>query len=360
MKRANGTGCIYKQKGKLRKPYRVMITLGYADDGKAIRKTLGTFAKRKDAEEALIKYNHDPYDLDRDTITLGQCWEWMLEEKERKGVDLTKGGYRSITNHFKHLLNVPISSIKTPVLQAVVDECSKKLKYASLSFMKTYLGAAFNVAIKNDIVYKNYAKYIVLPKAEKSEIHKPFSIEDLAVLWANKDNLIVKLLLVYIYTGMRTIELYKMEVDNIDLKKRIMIGGVKTKAGKNRIIPIHDAIYNFVAELYSVAKFKKSTTLLEDERYPRIFRLACIRICKQLKITPHIPHDCRHTFVTLASESSMPEFELKKIIGHSQGNITGDIYTHTTVKRLLKAVNLLPNEEQVLKRVVNHSEKLGC
>lgn len=48
MKRANGTGTVYKMKHKaLRKPYRAVVTLGYNSEGKPLRKSIGTFATQK-------------------------------------------------------------------------------------------------------------------------------------------------------------------------------------------------------------------------------------------------------------------------------------------------------------------------
>ncbi len=45
MKRANGTGSVYKMKHKkLCKTYRAMVFLGQDSNGKTIRKTIGTFA----------------------------------------------------------------------------------------------------------------------------------------------------------------------------------------------------------------------------------------------------------------------------------------------------------------------------
>jgi integrase len=45
--------------------------------------------------------------------------------------------------------------------------------------------------------------------------------------------------LVMIYTGLRASELCHIEVKNIFIEDRYMIGGMKTKAGTNRKIPIH-------------------------------------------------------------------------------------------------------------------------
>ena len=61
MKRANGTGTVYKMKHKaLRKPYRAVVTLGYNSEGKPLRKSIGTFATQKEAYNALALFSTNP------------------------------------------------------------------------------------------------------------------------------------------------------------------------------------------------------------------------------------------------------------------------------------------------------------
>ena len=62
MKRANGTGCIRKLSGKRRKPFQVMITVGFDYDAKTMKATqkmkqLGTYETKEDAEQTLADTN---------------------------------------------------------------------------------------------------------------------------------------------------------------------------------------------------------------------------------------------------------------------------------------------------------------
>lgn len=47
---------------------------------------------------------------------------------------------------------------------------------------------------------------------------------------------------------MRPGELVKIETANIDIESRTMKGGIKTKAGKNRVIPINKKILPFIGQ----------------------------------------------------------------------------------------------------------------
>ena len=54
-----------------------------------------------------------------------------------------------------------------------------------------------------------------------------------------------------IYSGYRINELLNLICGvNVDLDKNIFIGGFKTKAGKNRIVPIHHKILPYIQTRY--------------------------------------------------------------------------------------------------------------
>ena len=55
MKNGNGTGNIYKMKDKSRKPWAVRVTTGYTLEGKQIRKYIGTYETKREAQESLFE-----------------------------------------------------------------------------------------------------------------------------------------------------------------------------------------------------------------------------------------------------------------------------------------------------------------
>ena len=67
-----------------------------------------------------------------------------------------------------------------------------------------------------------------------------FSKEEIKDLWKNKSNKIITQLLILIYSGMRAGELYA--VKDVKLSDRYLISGIKTEAGKNRVIPLRKEI----------------------------------------------------------------------------------------------------------------------
>ncbi len=347
MKRGNGTGTVYKMKHKpLRKPYRAVITQGWTDEGKAIRKTIGTFEKAKDAWDALARYHADPTQFEAKKVTFGQCWQWLLEDKQRAGIGLT--AYKAVEGKIQHIMKINMQDIRTALLQHVIDD-NIHMSGSYLESIKTALSGAFKVAMKNDIVSKNYASLIVLPPRQKSTIHKPFTASEIGALWANTEAKIAKLALIYIYTGMRPVELRKIKRADVHLKESYMIGGVKTQAGRDRVIPIADCIRPFISELYALSQFMQSELLVPAGYVAKSLVDPLARLCDDLHITQHLPHDCRHTFVTMASNQGIDEHTLKLIIGHSQSGITDSVYVHKTRQQLIDAVNSLPHHGELVK-----------
>lgn len=51
------------------------------------------------------------------------------------------------------------------------------------------------------------------------------------------------------------------------------------------------------------------------------------------------PHECRHTFATIAAASGMNKLLLKKIIGHTSSDITDDVYTHAYIEDLIAEID---------------------
>ena len=79
----NGFGQISEIKNRnLRKPFRVMITVGKTPTGRPICKPLkpeSFFSTYNEAYSALVEYNKNPYDLDDDITVIDLYEKWIAE-----------------------------------------------------------------------------------------------------------------------------------------------------------------------------------------------------------------------------------------------------------------------------------------
>ena len=81
-RRANHSGSITKvTDARRRKPFKVVTTMGWTDDGKQIRKVLGYYKTRDEATVALANYNENSFDLAPREITFAELYERWCKVK---------------------------------------------------------------------------------------------------------------------------------------------------------------------------------------------------------------------------------------------------------------------------------------
>ena len=246
--------------------------------------------------------------------------------------------YVSTYKKLAPLYNMPFADIRKRHIQNVID--SLNVGHSSKNHMKSICTMMFKYAIDQEIVATNFASLIELPTKIQSEIHKPFIQEELQILWQNKNDFCVKIALILCYTGLRPTELLEMKTENVHLNERFMRGGVKTAAGKNRVIPIAEKILSFIVEMYNPKNKYLVTENHKSLRYQNFIQSHWRknRILNSLP-TKHLSHDGRHTCATTFDDAEVLLKIRQLILGHSSQDITNRVYTHKTFQQLIDAMN---------------------
>lgn len=331
MKQPNGYGNVTKMSGNRRRPWRVRVTAGYTindETRKAHQRfiNVGYYATRKEAMEALAEYRKTPYSIDYVNITFGECMDLWLKSHIK---NLGEGRRNSVQSEAKRcapLRNIKMTELRlAPIESFLADLPSDNLR----SKCKIIISSTFDYAIRNDIVQKNYGKLAVFTHTDKDKaaIHSAFTFEEIKLLWDNQADPTARLALIGIYTGMRPSEMLTLKKENIDAAGRFLTGGMKTKAGKNRLIPVHKDILPLLP------------TLLNTPTY-NSYRERFTELCEALNIH-HLPHDTRHTFATISKLAGIRDDLRKKILGHAMQDITDGVYTHGYKEELLSAIDMI-------------------
>jgi len=335
MKLANGYGSVYKLSGKRRKKW--IVRLPYSEESRINgekRKILGYYSTKTEALNALMEYHKNPdIYLNRETTLrkVYEIWSPIHYKKLNPGtVDMYEYTYKNLTP----LLDIPINEIRLYHLQNFIDGVKPVLAKKS----KILLGLLFDYAVMNDMCVKSYVKGIVLPEVKQQVIRTNYTREEIDRLWECSDNLNAKYSLIQLYTGMRVSEVTQMKKENVHIDERYMIGGLKTKAGRDRTIPICKKILPVIKDLYDNCTTDR---LLNDYRCKQSVCNAIKKYNKEIGIERHGTHDCRYTFVSLMEELGVPLLTTQKIIGHSAKNLTQDLYTKIDLDNLLEAVDKL-------------------
>lgn len=339
MKRANGTGSVYKMKHKaLRKPYRAVVTLGYGPDGRAHRKALGSFATQKEAYQALARY--EPAEAKK-ALTFGECIEMRLKNAEREGLSEARiQQYGRLKRMCAPLADRPMRDIRASDVQAFFDDSD--MAQATLKHRKGLFTSIGALAVKLDAIPRNYFSDIVISKHARPvrEMHI-YTPSEIRTIWEHRDSDTAKMTLLYIYTGARLRELTRMPIADVHIADRYMVGGEKTKAGKNRVIPIADCVLPFADYLYTRSAEKGSPYLFGGVSGFAYYKRLRIFLAN-LDLPKHHPHESRHTFISMCSNAGVDPVLIKRIVGHAGADITESIYTHKNTQQYIEAVNRLP------------------
>lgn len=341
MRKPSGYGSVIKLKGNRRKPYQVRVTKGYDKvTGKQIYKYIGYFEKQQEAEMALAEYNANPYDIDTAKITFKQLYDKWSSEHFKKVGRTSIEHYDLAFRYCKEIHNMRFIDIRLNHLQGIIDNLGKP--YPTRRMTKLLMSQLFRYAIKNDIVEKEYSKYVDLGKPSPREEKKIFTREEIDKLFKYVDKLeYVDTVLIMIFTCMRIGELVTIKTENVHLKERYMIGGIKTQAGKNRIIPINNKILPFIEKWYNPNNEYLITNDKGEQMQHQNYRREKFKnIMEKLKMD-HTPHECRHTGISLLDSAGANKLCVKRIVGHSSKDITEDVYTHKTIEELIATIDLI-------------------
>ena len=336
MKNPNGYGSVVKLSGNRRKPYCVRKTSGWNEKGHPIYTVIGYFAEREEAMIALAEYNRNPFDVDLAKITMKELFERWSERDFPKMSKSSASSHKSAFKHAAPLHNMPYKNIKAYQMQEIIDHCG--CGYSTQGAIKNLFGQLDRYAMELDVIVKmNSALISAAPIPPSNKV--PFTEEEIQALWAISEREWVDSVLFLLYTGFRISEMLTLENNNVDLDQMVMKGGIKTKAGKDRLVPIHPKIKAFVQKhkeegnrfLFSYKGKKMS---------PSQYYVFWNDIMKQLH-THHTPHECRHTFRSRLDSAGANKVCIDLMMGHKSKEVGERVYTHKTVQELMDAICLL-------------------
>lgn len=356
MRLPNGFGQISELKGRnLRNPFRAMVTVGKDDLGRPICKTLkpkGYFKTYNEAYTALVEYNLSPYDLG-DSILVDELYEkWSTRHFDSlSGTSLVKS-YKAAWKRCEPIKNMRVVDVRPKHMKLCIDNAPTP---NTKRVAKILLDLMFDYAVEYDMVDRNYARLFKLDKsvtkdaaANKKE-HVSFSHDEICLLWENVDKVpYVDVILIQCYMGWRPQELCLLRIEAVNLEKGFITGGMKTDAGKERIVPIHENITGLVKRKYEESLSRGSEFLfccpdsgngiLTYNKY----RLRFASTMRSIGIDGHLPHDPRKTFVTLCKEARVDEYAVKYMVGHTISDITEAVYTDRSLDWLAQELSKVP------------------
>lgn len=350
----NGFGQISEIKNRnLRKPFRVLITVGKDSTGHPICKPLrpqSYFETYNEAYLALMEYNKNPYQLDS-CITMQELFEkWFAEHSKDVDPHTAQKNLRE-WKYISSIHGMSLSQVRTPELKLAFDTLANydddgnelPLPRTVKVRVKNVLNLMYDYALSNDLVPQNYARSFSLPKdeiknaARAQKEHINYTDTEVEIIRANVDrDQAMEILYIQLYSGWRPDELLSMKLTNVNLDEQWMYGGSKTDAGIERYVPIHPKILPYIKRNYQKSKESGNEYLFSATPtkgyhntyytyyyYYRLFTKARDRLGLDRR---HRPHDGRVYFATIAKKSNVDEYALKRMLGHRINDVTEAYY----------------------------------
>lgn len=329
------------------------ITVGWDEEtGKQKRKPISYHATRAEAVRAREEYtkrrggNGMP-SLANPNTTLGQLYEkWAPKYYSMIGPDTAKDYENAWKKWLSRLADRVMWNIVKDDLQDIVTEMEQLGKSRSLmEKYKTLCGLLWDEALSNRLTDHNYGKMIKLPRSRKAK--KP-TFNDMQLLELRKaadaGDKWAGTIMILNYTGMRPQEMLILTRFNVDAKTWVITGGIKTDAGRDRVMPVNPKIQpyiNYWLENPGPTLIHRDGKPMSVDYYRKhIFYPTLERLGIDYKTHGLTPYSCRHTFATLLNRAGANKKSIQELMGHEDYSTTAG-YTHPDLSELREAVNLL-------------------
>lgn len=332
MKRANGTGSVVRLGGNRRRPYAVRVS--YQDrPGLWRQRYLSYHRTAKEAQAALDQYlaHSEPKFM---AITLGDIYRQWSERKYAKAGSSSIASYRASWERLKALQGFEMFRISIDDLQKVIDtDEAQGLSKSSIQNDKMLMKALFRYAMERDIVSKDYSAFLEMPSVGAKYEKGAFTEANIKTLeqmaldgfpWADT-------VLMLCYTGFRISEFLQLTKESFHAEHGgYLVGGLKTEAGKNRLVPIHPKVAAYfdrwIGQGGETIICKENGKKLSISAYRKKFN----SIMEKVEMPQATPHWCRHTMASRMKLSGVDDLAAHRILGHSDKNIT-EHYTHIDI-----------------------------
>lgn len=345
-KRANGTGSISRLSGKRTNPWLAR------KNGVSI----GTFPTRAAAQKALERIT-DVNVCDKYNMTFQQVYERWSAEHFRSVSKSMVGNYQSAYSNCRQLHKMIMRKILRSDYQAAVIalEVAGKSK-STCDKLRLLLGQMGRWAMDEGITLTNPAEELNTVAKQKG-VREVFTESDISAI--KKSALpAADIALILISCGCRPGELFSVPL--VNCRDDHFIGGSKTEAGKNRVIPIGEEGIAAYRRLRDRAIAGRRKLLIDgysgNKTVANFTKRDWRALMEQIGRTGITPYSCRHTFVTRAIRSGVELPVLEAIVGHVDRETT-KIYTHLHADDLVSAVQKIkPTNKTVGNKCVTKSD----
>jgi integrase len=223
----------------------------------------------------------------------------------------------------------PLDSIKPFEIEGAILEFTSGKSSSSLNNHISTIHRIFEYALELELINKNPVK---IRKSRKDNARRRFlNLEERkAILKACKESespYLYEMVYISLYSGLRLGEIQALKREDVR-EGFIYVLSDTAKSKKGRPVPIPDHL----EELLKTASFD----------YDYDIKTAWNTAKRRCGILDIRFHDLRRTYGSMLAQAGVPIFNISKLMGHSNTEITSKVYAHLLPDNLINSVAMLP------------------
>jgi integrase len=251
-----------------------------------------------------------------------------------------------------------LNQLSVPLTQAFLNEMiASGHSVRKVDSVREILSSALGSACREELIARNVASLVRLPKHQKSDIIPWTTAEARGFLECTRSNPQYAALVLSTLYGMRRGEVLGLRWEDVDFERGVLrvrqqlqrsfgelqLSPLKTDAGR-RDIPLvsfardvlrtHQGQGSLTAGLVFTTE---NDTPIDPRNYSRLFKL----LCKRHKVRRIKLHHVRHTTATLLKDLGVPDRDIQIILGHAHVSTTQQIYQHASMETRTAALEKL-------------------
>jgi len=352
--------------------YSTHVTVGIKPDGKPLRKTI--YAKTiRELEDKSAELRHQVSTgtvvTDENTTVSEWASQWLKTYKTGVGRGTYEMYEKAVRVHIiPSIGHMRLKDVKPFHLQSIINSMRDRGITRVTEQTALTLKQIFKRAVENNLIVKNSAELIEIPKRQKPKKRALTDEEKKCFESADLDIKSKAFLFTLLYAGLRRGEALGLMWDDIDFegnaisvsktwvthKNKPEIKPVPKSESGNRNIPMPSKLREILKELASDAKQPYVFASENDELMSlSFFRAFWDKIRKQLNtsmggdsknqkipkdITPHI---FRHSYATMLFYAGVDVKTAQYLLGHSSITVTMEIYTHLDKSKIFAVADKL-------------------
>ena len=384
------------------KRYEKKITIGRNFDGSLNRISVYA-ATQKELEskvaEIKVQIEQGIY-LSSDTALFGKIAENWIEHFKPTISEKMRLRYKGIIRgKLQPLAEMRVRDLRPMHLQVIINEMAKD-GYAqkSMQMVKQTASQVLDLAMQNDLVYRNVFEKIKVPHVDAEE-RQPITEEQRELIlntWEGHRMGVPALIM--LYCGLRRGELLALLWTDIDFKAKTLsvskasdmptnattVKKPKTKAG-TRIVPIPDAIMPALlrarreAISMYVCPAMHTGDIMSAQAYTEAWSsyMHYLNLCAGGRdkvrtknengkvcfipavqaMEPFTAHQLRHSYATMLYDADVDVKTAQKLLGHADFSVTMKIYTHLSTEKESAGIEKL--NQHVTEHLGNRIEVLA-